>query len=173
MLAAVFKEQKGGIMGGYGASSGRKKDKCYKDTYGRSVSGNNPAIPVAEHYLEQGKYVAFLGERGKNGEKGEKRADLSVEGIHVEVKGIETTVNPSTIADHIEKGFNQVYADNHRYDPETHREGKVIFYSRHSAKYSSQEIEHSVRKGFAEALRKGDVKGKVELWLRGQIIKLN
>lgn len=160
-------------MGGYGGSSGRKKDKCYKDTYGRSVSGSNPAVPVAEHYLRQGKYVAFLGERGKKGEKGEKRADLSVEGVHVEVKGIETTISAGTIAKHIKKGFRQVYADNHRYNPETHREGKVIFFSRHSAKYSGQEIEHSVMEGFAEAKRKGFVTGKVELWLRGKIIKLN
>jgi hypothetical protein len=123
--------------------------------------------------LRQGKYVAFLGERGKKGEKGEKRADLSVEGVHVEVKGIETTLKSNTIAKHIEKAFNQVYADNHRYNPETHREGKIVFYSRHSKQYFSTEIERSVREGFAEALRKGDVRGKVELWLRGQIIKLN
>ena len=169
-------------MGGYGAGSKNKKGKCYKDTYKNPVSGNNPAVPVAEYYINQGKYVAFLGEiKPKKGDskeeqkekQGKQRADLSVEGVHIEVKGIETTVNPSTIADHIEKGFNQVYADNYRYDVETHREGKVIFYSRHPAQYSSHEIEHSVREGFAEALRKGDVRGKVELWLRGQIIKLN
>lgn len=49
-------------MGGYGGASGRIKDKCYYDTGGHKVKDKN-AIEVAEHYIEEGKYVAFLQEK--------------------------------------------------------------------------------------------------------------
>ena len=77
-------------MGGYGGASGRIKDKCYYDTGGHKVKDKN-AIEVAEHYIEEGKYVAFLQEKN-----GQPRADLSVEGQHIEVKGL-SSVNPDNI----------------------------------------------------------------------------
>ena len=108
-------------MGGYGGASGKTKDKCYRDTGGKKVKDKN-AIAVAEYFIKNGKYVAFLQEI-----KGQKRSDLSIEGIHAEVKGM-TSQNPSKVADNIDEAFNQVYADNSRYPKETHREGMVIFF---------------------------------------------
>ena len=72
-------------MGGYGGSSGRKKDKCYYDTGNHKVTDKN-AIEVAEYYLKHGEYVAFLEEKPN-----QKRADLSLNRKqHIEVKGITT-----------------------------------------------------------------------------------
>ena len=71
-------------MGGYGGASGKIKDRCYYDTGGHKVTDNN-AIEVAETYINEGKYVAFLMKRDPR-----IQADLSVEGIHTEVKGLHT-----------------------------------------------------------------------------------
>lgn len=68
-------------MGGYGGSSGRGKNKIYYDTGGHKVKDLN-AIIVAEYFIDKGKYVAFLQEKPP-----EKRADLSIDGVHTEVKG--------------------------------------------------------------------------------------
>ena len=60
-------------MGGYGGALGRVKEKCYYDTGGHKVKDKN-AIEVAEHYMSEGKEVAFLQEK-----QNEKRPDLLVE----------------------------------------------------------------------------------------------
>lgn len=83
-------------MGGYGGASGKTKDKCYRDTGGNKVKDKN-AIEVAEYYIKNGKYVAFLQEKDA-----QKRADLSVDGQHVEVKGLET-MNPDSVEKNLKK----------------------------------------------------------------------
>lgn len=150
-------------MGGYGSSSGRKKEKCYYDTGNNKVTDNN-SIAVAEYYINQGKYVAFLQQR-----KGQKRADLSVEGVHVEVKGMSSR-NPSVVADNIEYAFHQISGDNYRYPPETHRDGVVIILSKYS---SYEEAYKIVNEGLQEAYRKRAVKGKVKLFHAGTMYDMN
>lgn len=152
-------------MGGYGAGSTKVKGSHYTDTKGFKVSDKN-AIEVAEYYIKQGKYVAFLHE-GKH-----RRADLSVGGRHVEVKGL-TTLSPSTIEKHLENAFQQVDGDRYRYPPKTWREGKVVLLSRHDSSVSRITILDAMRKGFESAQRKGEITGKVEVWIRGKIYKLN
>lgn len=152
-------------MGGYGARSNKVKGTHYTDTKGFKVRDNN-AIEVAEYYVKQGKYVAFLHE----GEH--RRADLSVEGHHVEVKGL-TTLAPNTIEKNLRKAFQQVHGDRQRYPPETWREGKVILLSRHDSSVSRKAILDAMRKGFEIAQRKGEITGKVEVWIRGKIYELN
>ena len=153
-------------MGGYGASSGRIKGKCYYDTGGHKVTDKN-AIAVAEKYIEDGKYVAFLQEKD-----GQPRADLSVDGVHVEVKGL-TTLSPNTVCDKLEHAFKQIHGDDNRYPKETHREGKVVIYSRHSNEHSENTILEAMKAGYQEAKRKGYISGKLEVWIRGKIHKLN
>jgi len=152
-------------MGGYGGSSGSVKGKCYYDTGGHKVTDKN-AITVAERYIKEGKYVAFLQEKPD-----QKRADLSVDGVHTEVKGL-TTTNSTKIADRIKKAFEQVDADNYRYDSSTHREGKVILLSQHK-NLSDSEILHTMTTGFNKAYKAGYVSGKVEVWIGNKIYKLN
>ena len=125
-------------MGGYGGSSGKTKDKCYRDTGGKKVTDKN-AIAVAEYYIKEGKYVAFLKEMPQV----QRRADLSVEGIHTEVKGTSSQ-NPSKIATHIIEGFEQVDADNYMYPSDTHRKGRVVILSKHS---SLDEAKRIVKEG--------------------------
>ncbi len=153
-------------MGGYGGASRRVKDKCYYDTGGRKVKDRN-AIEVAERYIEDGRYVAFLQEKS-----GQPRADLSVEGQHVEVKGL-SSMNPDNIEGKIKHAFEQIHGDDYRYPAETHREGKVVILSRHSEDYSESKVCSAIKKGFLSAEHKGFVTGKLELWISGKIYKLN
>ena len=150
-------------MGGYGGASGKTKDKCYRDTGGHKVKDKN-AITGAEHYIAEGKYVAFLQEIN-----GQKRSDLSIEGIHAEVKGM-ISQNPSKVADNIDEAFNQVYADNFRYPKETHREGMVIILSKYPNYAEAQKI---VSAGVAEAYRKGYIRGKVKMLHNGVMYDMN
>lgn len=153
-------------MGGYGGASGKSKDKCYYDTGGHKVKDKN-AITVAEQYIAEGKYVAFLQEK-----TGQPRADLSVEGQHVEVKGL-SSMNPDNIEGKIKHAFEQVHGDDDQYSPETHREGKVVILSKHSKEVSEVEIYSAIQKGFVSAEHKGYVTGKLELWINHKIYKLN
>ena len=153
-------------MGGYGGSSGRKKEKFYKDTGGHKVTDKN-AIFVGEHYINEGKYVAFLQEK-----EGQKRADLSVDGQHIEVKGL-STLNPDNVEGRIQNAFIQVDADNPRYPAETHREGKVVLLSTHAAGTDEALIYEKMYAGFLSAQHKGYVTGKVELWVNGKIYRFN
>ena len=153
-------------MGGYGGASGRIKEKCYYDTGGHKVTDKN-AIEVAEHYINEGIYVAFLQEKPPK-----NRADLSVDGHHVEVKGL-ATLNPNTIESRLKHAFEQIHGDDYRYPPETHREGKVILLSRHDSTVPEAQILDAMRRGFLSAEHKGYVKGKLEVWIRGKIYMLN
>lgn len=153
-------------MGGYGGASGRVKGKCYYDTGGHKVKDKN-AIEVAECYIRQGKYVAFLQEKD-----GQGRADLSVEGHYVEVKGI-STLNSNTVSEQLKHAFEQIHGDDFRYPANTHREGKVILLSRHSQSIPTSEIMYAIQEGFLMAERKNFIKGKLEVWINGQIYKLN
>lgn len=153
-------------MGGYGGSSNRTKDKCYYDTGGHKVRDNN-AIAVAEAYIDEGKYVAFLQEKD-----GQERADLSVEGVHTEVKGL-TTLKPDKIRERIEKANSQVQADDHRYPEDTHRQGKVVLLSKHSSDTSQNLIIEKMRERMRRAEQNGHIDSKVELWIGDKRIELN
>jgi len=144
-------------MGGYGGASGKTKDKCYRDTGGNKVKDKN-AIEVAEYYIKNGKYVAFLQEKD-----GQKRADLSVDGQHVEVKGMSSP-NPSQVAKNLKKGLKQVDAENKRYPEATHRKGTVVILSEYP---SFEEAKRIVTTGYNEAVRKGYVTGNVKLFHDG------
>lgn len=153
-------------MGGYGGASGRVKEKCYYDTGGHKVTDAD-AIRVAEKYIKEGKYVAFLKKRND-----QLQADLSVEGVHVEVKGIES-MNPDTIEGRIIHGFRQIVADNYRYPPETHREGKVVVLSKHDPSISRSDVINAITKAYNSALYKGEVTGKLEVWFGNDIVRIN
>lgn len=151
-------------MGGYGGIQGAEKEKNqpYKTTKGFKVKDKN-AIEVAEYYINEGKYVAFLNENPPH-----HRADLSVEGHHVEVKGI-TTLKPNNIDKTLEKAFLQIHGDEYRYEPETYRSGKVILLSRHDKSISDEQIYEAMYKGYESAKRKGFITGGLEFWIRGKI----
>ena len=153
-------------MGGYGGVSGRIKEKCYYNTGGHKVTDKN-AIEVAEYYINEGKYVAFLQEKPP-----QKRADLSVEGQHVEVKGLKT-LNPDSIEGRIQNGFEQVHGDDYRYHQDTYKGWKVVLLSRHDSDIPEERILNAMRKGFLSAEHKGYVTGKLEVWIRGKIYMLN
>lgn len=149
-------------MGGYGGQSNRKKDRAYYDTGGHKVTDAN-AIAVAEHYINNGQYVAFLQEKD-----GQKRADLSVDGVHTEVKGM-SSLKTNKVANSIKEGFEQVAADNSRYPEESRRDGKVVILS----KYEDAKVAYkTVYGGYRKAKRLGYVKGNVELFHRGKMYKI-
>ena len=149
-------------MGGYGGSSGRKKDNCYRDTGGHKVTDKN-SIEVAEHYISEGKYVAFLQQKPPD-----KRADLSVEGVHVEVKGM-ISVKPNKFTNNIREAFEQIEADLSRYSKDRRKPGKVVILSKHE---NFQEAYQAAKQGYADAKRRGYVKGTVEFWHNGKIYNL-
>lgn len=153
-------------MGGYGGASGRTKEKCYYDTGGHKVKDKN-AIAVAEEYIKEGKYVAFLQEI-----PGRNRADLSVEGVHTEVKGL-STLNADNVEGRLQHAFKQIHGDDDRYPADTHREGKVIILSTHDKSVSKSKIIEVMKKGYQQAYNKGYVTGKLEVWIRGERILLN
>ncbi len=153
-------------MGGYGGASGRTKTKCYYDTGGHKVTDKN-AIAVAEEYIKEGKYVAFLQEKPN-----QNRADLSVEGVHVEVKGI-TSLGANNIEKRLKHAFEQIHGDDNHYPSETHREGKVVILSKHDASVSKDTILDAMKKGYQQAYRKGYITGKLEVWIRGERYLLN
>lgn len=153
-------------MGGYGGASGRIKEKCYYDSGGHKVTDQN-AITVGEYYIKQGKYVVFLQEKD-----GQKRADLSVDGQHIEVKGLET-MNPDNVEGKLKHAYLQVDSDNFRYPSETHRKGKVVILSKHNKSIPEKDIYNVMYKGFLSAKNKGYVTGELELWINGNIYYLN
>ena len=153
-------------MGGYGGSSDKTKDKCYYDTGGHKVRDNN-AITVAEAYIREGKYVAFLETK-----QDQERADLSVDGVHTEVKGL-TTLNPDKISERIIKANSQVQADNYKYPIDTHRQGKIILLSKHSRDTSHDTILIKMKDGLRKAQRTSQITAKVEVWIGNLHIELN
>lgn len=146
-------------MGGYGASSGRVKGKCYQDSGGHKVTDPN-AIAVGEYYIKNGHYVVFLQEK-----KDQKRADLSVDGIHTEVKGLDT-MSTSKVRDRIRQAFEQTEADNYRYPPETHRDGRVVILSKYPDLKTAYNI---VSAGYRKARKDGFVHGDVFLYHGGKM----
>ena len=149
-------------MGGYGGSSSRIKEGVYYDTGGKKVTDQN-AIMVAEYYINKGVYVAFLQEKS-----GQKRADLSVNGVHVEVKGM-TSTSTNKVANNIKEAFEQIAADNKRYPKSTNRDGKVIILS----KYTSIKTAYkTVYGGYRKAKSKGYIKGDVEMLHNGKLYRI-
>ena len=140
-------------MGGYGATTGNYKIKGFLDSHDQKVTDKN-AIAVGKYLIEHGEYVVFLHESSIN------RADISVDGIHVEIKGISST-NLNTITKEIKHAFIQVNGDNWRYDKSTHRKGKVILLSKHPSLNTAYKIFYA---SFRNARKKGYVDGKVEMW---------
>lgn len=153
-------------MGGYGGSGGATKERCYYDTGGHKVTDNN-AIFVAESYINEGKYVAFLQEK-----HGQERADLSVDGVHTEVKGL-TTLNPDKISKRIEKADSQVKADNKNYPDDTNKQGKIILLSKHGKDVSKEEILAKMKEGLKRAQKNGEITSKVEVWIGEERIEIN
>ena len=149
-------------MGGYGGQSGRTKGTGYLNTAGNPVKDKN-AVTVAEHYLQEGKYVAFLKETPND----HRRADLMVEGAPVEVKGVEgnnaNTICNSSLAK-AAKQMKQTIAESKSYE---HKENsKIILLSTHKNASDGLKAVTSVIAGYQEALRKGIISesDKVEYW---------
>ncbi len=153
-------------MGGYGGIRGKVKEKCYYDTGGHKVKDNN-AIIVAETYMKEGKYVAFLQVK-----ENQERADLSVEGVHTEVKGL-TTLKPDKISERIEKADRQVQADDYKYPADTHRQGKIILLSKHGKDVPRETIIGKMREDLHKAQMNGPITAKVEVWIGEEHIELN
>lgn len=153
-------------MGGYGGALGKMKSKCFYDTGGRKVIDKN-AIAVAEYYISEGKYVAFLQEKPL-----QYRADLSVDGQHTEIKGL-TSLSPNTIEAKIAHAFKQIHGDDYKYSESNRKEGKVILFSRHNNSISNQAVYDAFYRAYKIADQKGIITGKIEFWIRGKIHKIN
>lgn len=149
-------------MGGYGGASERGKSKKYYDTGGNKVKDRN-AIAVGEYYIENGHYVAFLQEK-----KDQKRADLSVDGIHIEVKGMSSN-STDQICKTLGYAFQQVESDNYRYSPETHREGKVVILSKYP---NARKAYKTISRGYRKAKKQGLIKGEVLLFHGGKMYSI-
>lgn len=146
-------------MGGYGANSGRVKSKTYYDTGGHKVKDKN-AIEVGEYFIDKGDYVAFLQEKPPS-----KRADMSINGIHTEVKGMES-LKTNKVANNIKEAFLQVSADNSRYSTNSNRDGQVVILSKYKDINTAYKV---VSGGYRTAKAKGYVKGNVMLMHKGKM----
>jgi hypothetical protein len=144
-------------MGGYGGSSKRIKSNSYLDTGGYKVTDKN-SIEVGEYYINKGYYVAFLQEK-----PGQKRADLSVEGIHTEIKGM-SSLSTNKVANNIKEGFEQVASDDFRYPAVTYRDGQVIILSKYPNLKTAYKVIYG---GYRKAKSKGYIKGEVYLIHKG------
>ena len=126
----------------------------YKDSGGRKVTDHG-TIFVAERYIDMGYESVF---RQRHDEEDKKTYDLSIKTSNDEtfVKNIEvkqtTSKNPSQLAKNIKEGFEQV-GDG----------GTVAIYLPGRSKNSQSTIEF-INNGYQEAIRKGNVKGPVEVW---------
>lgn len=126
----------------------------YKDSGGRKVTDRG-TIFVAERYIDMGYESVF---RQRHDEEDRKTYDLSIKTSNDEsfVKNIEvkqtTSKNPSQLAKNIKEGFEQV-GDG----------GTVAIYLPGRLK-NSQSTKDFINNGYQEAVRKGDVKGPVEVW---------
>lgn len=150
-------------MGGYGGVRGKKKGRCYYDTGGHKVIDKN-AITVAEKYIREGTYVAFLQQKPPA-----QRPDLSVDGkILVEVKGM-TSIRPHKVETNIRDGFKQIIAEQSRYPEESRHPGKVIILSKHD---NFNDGYYAAQEGYKMAKKNGFVHGKVEFWYNDKIYEL-
>ena len=150
-------------MGGYGGTSGRKKERCYYDTGNKKVTDKN-AVAVAEHYLREGKYVAFLKKRDPI-----KRPDLSLDHeMIVEVKGVES-LSSNKMKTRIEEGFTQILVEWSMYPKEKRHPGKVVILSLHD---NFKESYNAALEGYKLAKLDGYIYGAVEFWHNGKIYEL-
>lgn len=146
-------------MGGYGGASDRGKEKTYYDSGGNKVKDKN-AIEVGEYYIDNGHYVVFLQEK-----QDQKTADLSIDGVHTEVKGM-TSTSTNKVANNIKEAFDQVEADNYRYPADTHRDGQVVIFSTYPDIRTAYK---AVYGGYRKAKNKGYVRGDVKLLHNGKM----
>nr|WP_027871319.1 hypothetical protein [[Eubacterium] cellulosolvens] len=126
----------------------------YRDSGGYKVTDSG-TIFVAERYIDMGYEAVF---RQRHDERDEKTYDLSIKTSDDEhfVKNIEvkrtTSKNSSQLAKNIKEGFEQV-----------EKGGTVAIYLP-GRKRSEQTTIDFINKGYQEAVRKGHVKGSVEVW---------
>ena len=125
----------------------------YKDSGGHKVRDNN-SIFVAERYIDLGYEVVFRREH-----QPDKSYDLTIKTSddlsfvkNIEVKGI-TSRNPSVMAKRIGNAFEQF--------PPGREDTVAIYLPNHRNNASGMTF---ARAGFEEAVRKGYVKGSVEIW---------
>ena len=126
----------------------------YKDSGGVKVSDSG-AIFVAERYIDMGYESVF---RQRHDEENRKTCDLTIKTSDDSnfVKNIEvkqtTSNNPSQLAKNIKEGFEQVGV------------GDTVAIYLPGKNRSSQDVINFINEGYQEALRKGNVKGPVEVW---------
>lgn len=126
-----------------------RKQDVYYDTGGSKVIDPGTKF-VAERYIDEG-YVVVFRQRHED-----KTPDLTIKDPsdtqivkNIEVKRM-TSTNPSKTAERIKEAFSQVEDG-----------GTVALDFSCQDKMSARRI---AREGFAEAMRKGNVHGKVEIW---------
>ena len=126
----------------------------YKDSGGVKATDSG-AIFVAERYIDMGYESVF---RQRHDEENRKTCDLTIKTSDDSnfVKNIEvkqtTSNNPSQLAKNIKEGFEQVGA------------GDTVAIYLPGKNKSSQDVINFINEGYQEALRKGNVKGPVEVW---------
>ena len=126
----------------------------YRDSGGRKVTDPG-TIFVAERYIDMGYEAVF---RQRHDEINAKTYDLSIKTSDDEnfVKNIEvkqtTSNNPSQLAKNIKEGFEQV------------GEGGTVTIYLPGKISSSQTTQEYINNAYQEAVRKGHVKGSVEVW---------
>ena len=126
----------------------------YKDSGGVKVTDSG-AIFVAERYIDMGYESVF---RQRHDEENRKTYDLTIKTSDDSnyVKNIEvkqtTSNNPSQLAKNIKEGFEQVEA------------GDTVAIYLPGKNSSSKNVINYINEGYQEALRKGNVKGPVEVW---------
>ena len=126
----------------------------YKDSGGRKVTDRG-TIFVAERYIEEGYEAVF---RQRHDERNAKTYDLTIKTSddsdfvkNIEVKRV-ISENPSQLAKNIKEWFEQV-GDG----------GTVAIYLPDKNK-DSEGTKRLINEGYQEALRKGNIKGSIEVW---------
>ena len=139
------------ITMGRGRGGYTEKQTSYKDSGGHKVTDPG-VIFVAERYIDQGYEAVFRQEHPnqKNYDLTIKTSDDSQIIKNVEVKKIESD-NPSQMAKNLKKAFTQVGED-----------GTVAVYLPHHSNCPS--AVSFAQEAYAEAVRKGWIKGSVEVW---------
>ncbi len=129
------------------------KQALYMDTAGETV-GDRHAIFVAERYMDMGYEAVFRRRRPPD-----KSYDLTIKSSddneyikNIEVKGV-TSYNPSQMAIDIRRAFGQ-------FDP-GYEDTVAIFLLNFRNNEAGRKF---AKEGFNEAVRKGNVKGHVEVW---------
>ncbi len=138
---------------GRGCGGYAEKKPSYKDSGGHKVTDQN-AIFVAEQYIDQGYEVVF-----RQRHDPDKSYDLSIKSSddqefikNIEVKGV-TSNNPSKISTRIEEGFAQFKSGS--------EDTVAIYLPKFKNDHAGQSFAIA---GYQEAVRKGVMKGHVEVW---------